>query len=207
MTELFDLFPTPLMHVAGAITPEHAMALQQHFVAQPGTANQRSSALSHTRVFGPGDDAQLAGLVATLLPHVAAFGQQLFGQSLDWTIKELWANLLQTGGSQSVHNHANCFVSGVLYLSQSHPSARTAFVRALGGHEFSFRNTHEGSSVGPYTAQKWLAPQPEPGDLILFPSYLLHEVPPNQGGPRVSLAFNAIPHRLDAWGYAVSFQP
>jgi hypothetical protein len=46
---------------------------------------------------------------------------------------------------------------------------------------------------------------PRPGDLILFPSYLLHEVPLNHGGERVTLAFNAIPHRLDAWGYGVSF--
>jgi hypothetical protein len=50
-------------------------------------------------------------------------------------------------------------------------------------------------------------PEPDPGDLILFPSYLLHEVPVNQGSERVTLAFNAIPHRLDAWGYSVSFQP
>jgi hypothetical protein len=43
--------------------------------------------------------------------------------------------------------------------------------------------------------------------LILFPSYLLHEVPVNPGGERVTLAFNAIPDRLDAWGYAVGFEP
>ena len=53
--------------------------------------------------------------------------------------------------------------------------------------------------------RKWIGPPPGPGDLLLFPSYLLHEVPPNHGGLRVTLAFNAIPHRLDAWGYAVSF--
>jgi ectoine hydroxylase-related dioxygenase (phytanoyl-CoA dioxygenase family) len=46
---------------------------------------------------------------------------------------------------------------------------------------------------------------PEPGDVILFPSYLMHAVPPNPGERRVTMAFNAIPSRLDSWGYAVSF--
>jgi hypothetical protein len=41
--------------------------------------------------------------------------------------------------------------------------------------------------------------------VLLFPSFLLHEVPVNQGERRLTLAFNAIPQRLDAWGYATAF--
>jgi predicted 2-oxoglutarate/Fe(II)-dependent dioxygenase YbiX len=43
------------------------------------------------------------------------------------------------------------------------------------------------------------------GDLVLFPSYLLHEVPLNQGEQRISISFNAIPDRLDNFGYAIRF--
>ena len=50
---------------------------------------------------------------------------------------------------------------------------------------------------------KWFLPEISPGDLILFPSYLLHEVPANQGAQRISIAFNAIPDRLDSSGYAI----
>ena len=33
--------------------------------------------------------------------------------------------------------------------------------------------------------------KPEDGDLLLFPSYLLHEVEPNKGiSPRVTIGFN-----------------
>lgn len=207
MADVFDLFPTPLMRVPAAITPEAAAALSLRFGDQAGTANDRSGQLAHTRVFAPEDDPALQLLAATLGPHVQAFGELLFGEPLRWLVKEMWINVLRSGGSQAVHNHANCFVSGVLYLSASHPSSPTMFVRSLGGREFAFRNTHAGAGVGPYTADKWAAPAAEPGDLILFPSYLLHEVPIHRGDVRVSLAFNAIPHRLDAWGYAVSFRP
>ena len=50
-----------------------------------------------------------------------------------------------------------------------------------------------------------MSPHPEPGDAVLFPSYLMHAVPPNAGERRVSLAFNAIPSRLDSWGYTIGF--
>jgi ectoine hydroxylase-related dioxygenase (phytanoyl-CoA dioxygenase family) len=50
-------------------------------------------------------------------------------------------------------------------------------------------------------------PVAEPGDLVLFPSYLYHEVPRNQGDQRITIAFNAIPDSLDCWGYRINFTP
>jgi len=40
---------------------------------------------------------------------------------------------------------------------------------------------------------------------VLFPSFLMHAVPPNEGDRRITMAFNAIPTRLDSWGYAIQF--
>jgi len=40
---------------------------------------------------------------------------------------------------------------------------------------------------------------------VLFPSYLMHAVPQNQGQRRITMSFNAIPSGLDSWGYAVKF--
>ena len=204
---VFELFPTPVMRVPGVLAPEAAGALGQRLAQSARVANDRSEQLSHTRILGPGDDTGLDAVVETIGPHLQAFGQLLFGESLRWIVKEIWVNVLQNGGSQSLHNHANCFASGVLYLTPSDSSARTTFTRSMGGGEFAFRNTHAGATTGPFNAEKWVAPPPEPGDLILFPSHLLHEVPVNQGPERITLAFNAVPHRLDAWGYALSFQP
>jgi hypothetical protein len=78
-------------------------------------------------------------------------------------------------------------------------------MKSPGGSEFSFKNDHAGIVTGPYNAEKWISPQPEPGDMALFPSYLMHAVPPNEGQRRITMAFNAIPVRLDSWGYAVQF--
>jgi hypothetical protein len=207
MAEIFELFPTPVMRIPALLTPEAALAIAERLSLAASVANERSAQLSHTRILRPGEDTALDAVVGQIGPHLQAFGKLLFGESLRWLVKEIWVNVLQQGGSQSLHNHANCFASGILYLTSCDVSACTRFSRPLGGGEFVFRNTHAGMETGPFNADKWNAPLPQPGDLLLFPSYLLHEVPVNLGGERVTLAFNAIPDRLDAWGYAVGFEP
>ena len=104
-----------------------------------------------------------------------------------------------------MHNHANSFVSGVLYLTATHPGAQTVFMKSPGGTDFIFKNDHAGMAPSAFNADKWVSPAPQPGDLVLFPSYLLHAVPPNTGPQRISMAFNAIPTRLNSWGYTVAF--
>ena len=205
--EVLELFPTPFMRIARALTPERVAALLARFTAEAELPNQRSGDLTHTRILPPRGDALLERLAQDLQPLLADFGVHLFGERLNWLIKELWVNVLRTGGQQSVHNHANCFVSGVLYLTDCHPSANTLFIRSLGGRDFVFNNSHAGTQMGPFNADKWKGPLPCAGDLVLFPSSLLHEVPVNQGGLRVTLAFNAIPDRLDSWGYSIRFAP
>ena len=46
---------------------------------------------------------------------------------------------------------------------------------------------------------------PLPRDLVLFPSYVLHAVPPNQGERRIPMSFNAIPGGFNSWGYSIKF--
>ncbi|MEO1576882.1 MAG: putative 2OG-Fe(II) oxygenase, partial [Pseudomonadota bacterium] len=60
-------------------------------------------------------------------------------------------------------------------------------------------------NIGQYNGEKWRVPPSSPGDMVLYPSYLLHGVPPNQGGERVTLALNAIPDRLKSFGYEIRF--
>ena len=104
-----------------------------------------------------------------------------------------------------MHNHANSFISGVVYLTPTDPSSQTVFMKSPGGSEFMFRNDHQQMTPGQFSADKWLSPRPDPGDLVLFPSYLMHAVPPNQGERRITLALNAIPAQLNSWGYSIRF--
>ena len=205
--EIEGLFPIPLLRSRRLLEPALVAALARQINDAHVKKNAKSSQLSHTEIVGPDANDLYRRLAAAAAPKLVDFGVLLFGDRLNWTIKEMWTNALDTGGAQSMHAHANSFVSGVVYLSPSHPSANTVFVRNPGSNEFTFRHNSRTAQVGPYNAGKWVTPEIEPGDMVLFPSYLLHEVPRNQGGPRLTLAFNAIPDRLDSWGYGLSFKP
>lgn len=203
--EVIGLFPVPLQRSVGVLPPPLVNALVDHFSTQALQTNNSSDALSHTRMLQPSDSPLLVQAAALITPRIAEFGRHLFGEHLGWAIKEMWVNVLDTGGRQAMHNHANSFASGVVYLTETHDSARTVFMKSPGGHDFTLKNDHAGVVTGPYNAEKWVSPTPSPGDMVLFPSYLMHAVPPNAGGRRISLAFNAIPTRLESWGYTLSF--
>lgn len=203
--DVFGLFPIPVLRAQGVLPPELVRGLVAHFSSRADLHNSSSPNLSHTALLSPADSPLLVTVAGLLAPKLAEFGALLFGERLGWSIKEMWVNLLETGGRQAMHNHANSFISGVLYLTPTHPDSRTVFMKSPGGTEFSFKNDHAGVTTGPYNAEKWVSPQPEPGDLVLFPSYLMHAVPPNAGERRITLALNAIPTHLDSWGYRVGF--
>ena len=206
MPEIIGLFPTPFMREPAALGRDLVRGLVEHFSAAADQANNSSANLSHTAMLRPSDSPLLVEAAGLITPRLAEFGALLFGERLGWSLKEMWVNVLDAGGRQAMHNHANSFISGVVYLTPTHPEARTVFMKSPGGTDFAFKNDHAGSIMGPYNADKWISPAPQPGDLVLFPSYLMHAVPPNQGERRITLSFNAVPSRLDSWGYVLRFE-
>jgi hypothetical protein len=205
MPEVIGLFPTPFMRLPGALDRDLVAGLVAHFSATATQANNSSPNLVHTAMLRPADSPLLVEAAALITPLLAEFGMLLFGERLGWSLKEMWVNVLDAGGRQAMHNHANSFVSGVVYLTPTHADARTVFMKSRGGTDFAFKNDNATVITGPYNADKWISPACQPGDVVLFPSYLLHAVPPNPGARRITMAFNAIPTRLDSWGYRVTF--
>src|SRR3954464_14795696 len=174
MDQVFGLFPTPFMRAPGALGRSLVSQLVEHFSAQATRDNSSSANLSHTAMLQPGDSPLLVDAAKLITPKLVEFGSHLFGERLRWMLKEMWVNVLDTGGRQAMHNHANSFISGVVYLTPTHPDARTVFMRSPGGHDFAFKHDHAGVNTNAYNADKWVSPPPSPGDVVLFPSYLMH---------------------------------
>jgi hypothetical protein len=205
MDEVFGLFPTPLLRAPGTLDARLVGGLVQHFSGLALDANKASDYLSHTAMLRPEDSPLLVEAAVLITPKIVDMGALMFGERLDWSIKEMWVNVLDTGGLQAPHTHANSFISGVVYLTPTHPGSQTEFMKSSGGTEFIFKHEHANISPTPFNADRWVSPAPTPGDLIMFPSYLMHGVRANQGERRITLSFNAIPNGLDSWGYAVKF--
>ena len=205
MSEIISIFPTPFMRVPAVIPADLVKGLVEHFSTLAVQDNNSSSNLSHTAMLSPGDSPLLIEVAKLVTPHLSEFGALLFGERMGWSLKEMWVNVLDKGGYQAMHNHANSFISAVLYLTPTHASSRTVFMKSPGGTDYSFKNDHPDMVTGPFNAEKWISPEPKPGDLVLFPSYLMHAVPPNAGERRITLAMNAIPTQLNSWGYTIKF--
>ncbi len=205
MDEVIGLFPTPFMLSEGMLDGAMIDAIVREAEKSERETNTQTKLLSHTKAVDPDNKASYRQIAKLVEPKLVAFGKLLFGEELEWKIKEMWVNILQPGGHQIIHTHANSFISGVIYLTKSDPSAMTVFHKNIGGSTYIFRHFSEKAEMGPFNADKWAMPEADPGDLILFPSYLLHEVPVNKGERRITLAFNAIPRSLKSWAYKVQF--
>lgn len=100
-----------------------------------------------------------------------------------------WMNANPKGGFNAPHTHPGAHWSGVYYVAQPEVDEGTS-----GMIEFLDPRTDLPSwrilQAPSFRSKRKL--RPLPGDLILFPSYLVHWVYPNEAeGDRVTIAFNA----------------
>ena len=104
MDEVFGLFPTPFMRARATLPAPLVAGLVDHFTKRATRDNNSSSSLSHTEMLRPGDSPLLGEAAALIAPKLVEFGVHLFGERLEWLLKEMWVNVLDSGGRQAMHN-------------------------------------------------------------------------------------------------------
>ena len=105
-----------------------------------------------------------------------------------------WTNVNEPGSANIFHTHymANADLSGVYYVQ----GGGTGVIR-FGTHEQLYR------MIPPHMPHaNMIGHDPYDGDILLFPSYLLHDVTPNPHPTRqrISIAFNATLKKKDTKG-------
>tara|TARA_B100000427_G_C15487062_1_gene585799 strand:+ start:131 stop:820 length:690 start_codon:yes stop_codon:yes gene_type:complete len=117
-----------------------------------------------------------------------------------YAITTSWITLCQKGDGSQLHNHKNSFWSGVYYFQEEYPEGTGGIMfdnPNADRYDFSYgmvdiERQNEINSMSCIFG-------PSPKLLILFPSYLRHQVlVHNNDKPRSSLAFNVVP--LGHWG-------
>lgn len=124
--------------------------------------------------------------------HAAAFAK-----SLHWNIKggiprcdSLWVNVMPEGGHHTSHIHANAVISGTYYVKVPagagpivYEDPRLAMLMAAPPR----------SVKAPREMKSHVSETPAPGTLLLWESWLRHEVPLNRAlGERISVSFNYV---------------
>ena len=101
---------------------------------------------------------------------------------------QAWVNISPPGASNKIHYHANCYFSGVYYISLKAPECGSIFFRdpRVASRMLTYPVTKESD----FTAEEVLM-DPEEGRMYIFPGWLEHGVEINESDQdRVSVAFN-----------------
>lgn len=131
-----------------------------------------------------------AELERRLDTHVAAFARALhydLGRR-KLTLDGMWINILRPGGVHTGHIHPLSAISGTYYVATPKDSSALKFEDPRLGLMMA---APVKKSKAPRNAQPFVYVEPAAGSLMLFESWLRHEVPPNQSREgRISISFN-----------------
>ena len=122
--------------------------------------------------------------------HVAQYIKAL---DYDITVKDLcmthcWVNVMPVGAQHTSHIHPLSVISGTYYLQIPQGASAIKFEDPRLGF---FMNTPSVHARAKIENKRFISVTPEEGDLILFESWIRHEVPRNlTEEPRVSISFN-----------------
>jgi len=130
----------------------------------------------------PKRDPAFAELAKLLTRHAAKFAQDCaFDLGRKPKLDSLWANLLKSGGHHSGHIHPHSIVSGTFYVEVPR-----------GSGDIRFEDPRLPLMMAaPPRADTFVSVQPRPGLLLMWESWLRHEVLAGAGrGERLSISFN-----------------
>ncbi len=107
-------------------------------------------------------------------------------EPLHWTLSA-WANVNHRGHYNTMHTHPGATWSGVYFVDSGHSDGRAAGTPLCLTDPGPTRT----AAFFPDLLTSTVEFPPVPGLMVLFPSYLPHNVPPHRGDrPRISIAFN-----------------
>ncbi|OWU84033.1 hypothetical protein ATO6_16690 [Oceanicola sp. 22II-s10i] len=202
MPEITNLFVTPLYRAAlsehGPKIDAEELANSCYSIAEDDEAGQEwceengypgyTSYASLTDL--PWRFPIFADLVASLDKHVAAFAEELEFDLGDKELKleDLWINILPEGGTHASHIHPHSVISGTTYVLMPEGAGalkledpRLPMMMAAPPRR---RKAREELRTFHYVA-------PKVGDVLLWESWLRHEVPMNMAeDERISVSFN-----------------
>ena len=131
-----------------------------------------------------------ADLVKALDAHVADFARDLAFDLGDKALKleDIWINILPEGGIHTGHIHPHSVISGTTYVTL--PEGTSA-IKFEDPRLPMMMATPPRSKDAPEELRQFIYGAPKVGDVLLWESWLRHEVPMNMSeGDRVSVSFN-----------------
>jgi len=139
----------------------------------------------------PRRDPAFADLAKVLTKHAAAFAAELaFDLARKPKLDSMWVNLLKPGGHHTSHRHPHSILSGTLYVEVPDGSGSIRFEDPRSGLMMAAPTRR---ADAPEPLQPFASVTPRRGMLLLWESWLRHEVLPGTAkADRLSISFNFV---------------
>lgn len=193
---LIELGELPLPPGAGRQVLADALAGHSSRVWQPSDTTTRDGAQTGNLIDDP--DPVIRAFISAYVETIEAFvrsrtpdpGRPFLARiPASWRYS-IWATILERDGHQAPHLHPAGWLSGVCYLEVPDAVMSAENDAQQGWIEFGA----PGYGIEPVRPPVARRIRPEPGKLVLFPSYFFHRTIPLAGGQRrISVAFDLIP--------------
>lgn len=148
--------------------------------------NQNSYQSSDLNLKSP----ELQSLIKTANENFLVLHKELgFKDELIPIIDNMWININPPGGMSKLHKHVDNILSGTFYVKCPEDCGRLVFPNPVTNAQYHFHHKHlknfnENNS-------SFYHQIPQPGKMIVFPSYAEHYVEPNLSKEdRISISFN-----------------
>lgn len=122
--------------------------------------------------------------------HVATFAKELDFDlgGVPLALSSIWVNLLDPGGAHGAHIHTHSVISGTYYVDVPEGAGAIRFEDPRHGFMMAAPPRKPRAAR---ENQTFVSIEPKPGMLLLWESWLRHEVAANEAaGPRCSISFN-----------------
>lgn len=202
--EVAPLFETPVFKFSIPETDSVKAYFFEHIQNVSGDERDEQGALSHyySRQNVLAKFPELKTLSANLHKAASFTYKELlnYKDSGDLKVTNSWFNLCKLGGSQPAHNHANCLLSGTLYLNTDEHTALDFHhpISSVSQHaELYDRPSDEANEYGLKFHKRQSRIRVKNGDCLFWPSHLRHSYQNNQTADRLTLSFNLMPEFLN----------
>ena len=191
-SQVDSIFPTPLyMFNRGIGILESESGEFREVIGGGLCSNRYNSTTSNNRVF----DSNFSDILEFCNTAIGRYVDEILSPvvDLEFFITQSWVNVTRNGESHQMHCHQNSIISGVYYH------------QTIEGDSIVFFDPNESVKdriqILPKDANLFNSNERilsiKDGDLVLFPSYLEHQVDRNETDKeRISLAFNVFARGL-----------
>ena len=189
---LYNLFPSSIYSIKRdlIVIEEEKKEIEDIMMEmrEGGNETQLDYLSENTYIF----DTKLKNLKEFCEQHIKIYGKELLNpkEKIDFYITQSWLNMIKPGGHIQKHYHENSIISGVFYIS-------TVEDDKLLFHDPNHNRVRCMIKIQPkeptlVNGAYIQAIEIDNGILLLFPSWLEHNVPPNLKATtnRISISFN-----------------